>query len=456
MRKLIKLSIISALLTCSVVQASKVMVDNQKVGDLTLKFKAMSVIDDKENSFAPSNGSGYLVKLKYETTDILVDNLSVGVGMYANGDAGLTTWDEKADGNKGAYGMVVDVDGSTKALMGELYINYKSKYINAKLGRQKINSPLSVIKTSLMPNFHEAYMFDTNVVEGLKITVGHIDKISFGSRAMADWGVIGEKTGTAGVGLGSSGVLFEQAGGNLEQAKFYNIGVAAGFSKTDGRSIFGLTYNGIKNLQADLWVYHSYDIATDYYGELKYKLQVSQSTKLKLNAQYLAQKDTGDSLAGDKDFSLIGAKVAIGSKKFGAYAAVNQSSDKDNDVTNKSGQYFNAWGADPAYTSSIFSRNAYREDVSAYKIGAHYKIIKGLKLMMSYASYTQSKTSAANSSRPTYVSQNDAYEIDTVLVYKPIKKLMLKLFNARRLSEYDGVVYERRQNQYRIIASYTF
>ena len=456
MKKLIRLSIISALISCSSVQAAKVMIDNHKVGDISLELKGMTVLDDKENSFAPSNGYGYLVKLKYETTDSLVENLSLGVGMYANGDAGLTKWDEKANGNKAAYGMVVDVDGSTKALMGELYINYKSKYINAKLGRQKVNSPLSVIKTSLMPNFHQAYMFDTKVIDGLKITAGHIDKISFGSRAMADWGVIGEKTGTAGVGLGSHGVLFEQAGGSLEQAKFYNIGVAAGFSKTDGRSIFGLTYNGTKNLQADLWVYHSYDIATDYYGELKYNLPISEGIKLKLNAQYLAQKDTGDALAGDKDFNLIGAKVAIGTKKWGAYAAFNQSSDKDNDATNKKGQYFNAWGADPAYTSSIFSRNAYREDVSAYKIGTYYKIMKGLKLMVSYANYTQSKTSAANSPKPTYVSQNDAYEIDTVLVYKPIKQLMVKLFNARRLSEYDGIVYERRQNQYRLIASYIF
>jgi hypothetical protein len=113
--------------------------------------------------------------------------------------------------------MVVDVDGASKALMGELYIDYTNKYFHTKLGRQTIKSPLTVIKTSLMPNFYQAYMFDTKTVNGFKLTVGHIDKMSFGSRAMTDWGLIGEKTGTAGVGLGGKGVLFEQSGGDLEQ-----------------------------------------------------------------------------------------------------------------------------------------------------------------------------------------------------------------------------------------------
>jgi hypothetical protein len=457
MKKMIKLSVAAALVSCSVLQAADVMIDGYEAGNIELQFKAMTVLSDYENGFAPSNGSGYLVRLNYETGDFLTEGLSVGVGMYVNGDAGLTEWDERPapELNKGAYGMVTDVDGQSKALMGELYINYKSEYVNAKLGRQKIKSPLTVIKTSLMPNFHEAYMFDTSVVDGLKITAGHMDKISYGSRAMADWGLIGEKTGTAGVGLGGGGVLFEQAGGDLEQAKFYNVGIAAGLGEsTDGRSIVGLTYKGIENLSVDAWVYHSHDIATDYYAELKYAMPVSKGVKVKLNAQYLAQKDAGDSLAGDKDFNMIGAKVSFGSKKMGVYAAFNQSGKKDTDLTNTEGQYFNAWGSDPAYTSSIFSRNAYREDVSAYKVGGHYVIMKGLKLMMSYANYGQSLTGAAN--KTAFYSRNDAYEIDTVLVYKPTKNLMLKVFNARRLSEYDGVVFDRRMNQYRAIASYTF
>ncbi len=442
--------------------AQNVMVGGYEAGEIELKFKGMTVLSDKKNGFTPSNGTAYLIKLKYQTGDILTEGLSVGVGMYANGDAGLTTWDERSapNYNKPAMGMVVDVNGSSKALTGELYLDYKYEFVHARAGRQILKTPLTVIKTSLMPNFYEAYMLDAVPTDGLKITAGHISKVSFGSRAMADWGVIGEKTGTAGVGLYGRGVLFEQAGGTLQQAKFYNIGTAAGFESTNGRSLLGVSYTGIDNLFLDGWVYHSYDIVTDYYAEIKYTIPITKKSKFKLQGQYLYQQDTGKALSGQRDFNLYGAKVSFGSKKYGLYAAFNQSGKKDDDPTNLEGQFFNAWGADPGYTSSIFSRNEYREDVTAYKVGAHYVFIKGLKLMISYANYGQSATSAGNSPNPDYAPRTDAYEIDTVLVYKPNKHWMFKVFNSNRASEYDGLVVsdviERKMDHYRFIASYTF
>ncbi|QOP44541.1 OprD family porin [Sulfurimonas sediminis] len=463
MKTELKKSIV-VLMTCasvSQINAAEVTIDGYRGGNIELQLKAMTVLSDNKNNFGPSNGSGFLVKLKYETPEIF-DNIKVGVASYTNGDGGLTTWDERAapEYNKGAYGMVVSPDGKEKTLLGEAYINYKNSYIKLKLGRQQLKTPLTVIKTSLMPNFYEAYILESEITQGLKFTGGHINKISFGSRAMADWGVIGEKTGTAGVGLGGSGVLFEQAGGDLEQAKFYNIGTAAGKTSTNGRSIVALTYTGIHNFQANFWIYHSWDIATDYYTELQYTLGIKKGIKLKLSAQYLAQKDTGTALAGARDFNLYGFKAFVGNKKIGMYIALNQSGKKDSDPINQEGQYFNAWGADPAYTSSIFSRNAYREDVTAYKIGGHYTIFKGLKIMMSYANYGQSLTSAGNSPSPSFVSQNNAYELDTVLVYKPNRKWMFKVFNAKRLSEYDGVAYptvlNREMDHYRFITSYIF
>lgn len=470
MKRTIKLSTVAVLISSSVLlQAASVDVDGYRAGDLTLQFKGMSVIDDIKNGYAPSNGSAYLVKLKYETGEILTKGLSLGVGMYVNGDAGLTDWDLKkspskgGEWDKGAYGMVVDIDGKSKALMGELYLNYTNKYIHAKVGRQLLKTPLTVIKTSLMPNFYEAAMVDFKPLDNLKVTAGHMSGMSFGSRAAADWGMIGERTGTAGV---ASQLINDPANQysptpNMslnKQAEFMSMSEAAGFGGSEGRSVIGLTYSGIKNLQADLWIYHAYDIANDFYGELKYKIPVAKGMAVKLGAQYLTQKDTGDSLAGEINFNMFGLKAAIGTKKWGAFVALNSSGDKNNA---REGQYFNAWGADPAYTSSIFSRNAYREDVDAYKIGAHYVIMKGLKLMVSYADYGKSKTQQANiMASPGTNLHNNAYEVDTVLVYKPTKKWMFKLFNARRLSEYNNntsaATDGARQNHYRLIASYTF
>jgi len=455
MKKAIKLSVAAALVSSAMLQAASVDVDGYRAGDLTLQFKGMTVIDDIENGYAPSNGSGYLVKLKYETGEVFTDGLKVGVGMYVNGDAGLTEWDEKkTDSNKGAYGMVVDDEGDSKALMGELYLKYSNDYFNATAGRQMIKTPLTVIKTSLMPNFYEAAMLDFKPLDGLKVTAGHITGMSFGSRAAADWGMIGERTGTAGVGTmltnDPKNTYSATPAQLIDQAEFYNIGEIAGLGDTNGRSVLGLTYTGIKNLQADFWVYHSDDIADDFYTELKYKIPVAKGMAVKLSAQYLAQKDTGDSLAGEKNFNMLGAKAAFGTKKWGVFAAFNSSGDESDALE---GQYFNAWGADPAYTSSIFSRNAYRDNVDAYKVGGHYVIMKGLKLMMNYASYGKSDTTNGNNG--TSVAVDDAYEVDTILVYKPSKKWMYKIFNARRVSEYN-VGDSARQNHYRLIASYTF
>ncbi|MBE0513367.1 OprD family outer membrane porin [Sulfurimonas sp.] len=459
MKKAIKLSLAAALAGGAMLQAADVDINGYRGGSIDLMLKAMTVIDDEKNGFAPSNGSGYLVKLKYETPDVWLDGLKVGVGMYVNGDAGLTEWDEKGAPtyDKGAYGMVVDVDGESKALMGEFYLSYKHQYFDAKFGRQTLDTPLTKINTSLMPNFYEAYMLGTNVIEGLRLTAGQITKMSLGSRAAPDWGIIGENTGTAGVA-----VNIEQLGGDIEQAKFYNMGTIAGKDSTAGRTVIGATYTGIKNLKADFWVYHSDDIANDIYAEVGYKIPVSEGMAVNLNAQYLMQKDTGDSLAGERDFNMFGAKVALGTKKWGVFAAYNQSGKKDDLGANQEGQYFNAWGADPAYTSSIFSRNAYREDVDAYKVGAHYVIMKGLRVSVDYANYGKSASSAGNVAALTKLAMDDAYEVDIGVNYRANENWFFRVFNARRVSEFNGTTpsafddHERRQNHYRAVAVYNF
>lgn len=457
MKKRIVLSL-SALLATQAI-AANIEIDGKDAGELTTEFKAMSVISDKKNGFAPSNGSGYLVKLKYESASLFTEGLKFGVGTYVNGDAGLTEWDENnaADGyNKGAYGMVVSPDGASVGLMGELYVVYKNKHVEAKFGRQTLDTPLTKIQTSLMPNFYEAYTLSSDAISGLKLTAGQITKMAYGSRAAPDSGVIGENTSTAGAVAG----LIRPTPGPISQAKFYNMGVISGLNEeTNGRTILGATYTGMKNLKADFWIYHSDKIANDFYAELAYTLPLSEGMKMDFNAQYLMQKDTGDALAGKRDFDMLGAKVAIGTKKWGAFAALNKSGDNDNIVA---GQYFNVWGADPAYTSSIFSRNAYRTDVTAYKAGAHYVIMKGLKLMLNYANYGQSKSTMGGHANPTAATAlTDATELDAILVYKPSKEWMFKLFNAYRTSEYDGraapgLTPERKMNHFRAIASYSF
>ncbi len=413
-------------------------------GKVSGQIKAMHILSDNTNGFAPENGSGYLATLKY-VTPAVYKGLKFGAAFYANGDTSFTKWDE-AD-NKPANGMFTSPRGETNALLGQAYLEYKNKHLFVRAGRQILNTPLTKIKWSLMPNFYEAAILKYKATPSLSLSVSHINAMSYGSRSTTDWGLIGEGTGTAG-----SSQKPVNVGGKFEQAKFHNIGTAGGVERTDGMTAANISYNMSKNLKLSLWDYYAHDIANMIYADVSYKMPVMKGTALTLQAQYLDQSNIGKDLKGDLDFSMYGAKAKIGNKNWSAYLAYNASNDSD---SNKG--FLNTWGSDPAYTSSLFSRNQYRDNVSAYKIGGHYVITKGLKFLASYANYGKSQTLFKGSK----AALNDATEIDIILAYKPLKALTLKIFNTIRVSEYDevvlsGKVKDREMNHFRVIAAYKF
>jgi len=427
-------------------------------GEVSGQIKAMHIITDKDNNWTPNTGSGYLGTLKYVTPEF-IKGLKAGAAFYINGDTGLTDWGavsntDPTDDIKTAQGMFTSVGGEENSHLGQAYLEYNNgKMIQAKAGRMILKTPLTTIQHSLMPNFYEAYALGTKAISGLNLGITHINKISYGSRAATDWSLIGEKTKTAGV----SRPMYQQStASGVEQTKFTNMGHAAGTAEsTNGITALNATYTGIKNLKISIWDYYAHDISNNIYAEVTYKMPVMKGTKLALNAQYLSQSETGDKLMGTLNYSMYGAKAHIGNKKWSVYAAYNQSNDKDNEGNAKIGSGFlNSWGADPAYTSSLFSRNAYRQDVGAYKIGGHYAIMKGLKFKAGYANYGQSKTEGYLNGT---LSQEDATEFDMMLIYKPAKAWTFKIFNAIRTSEYNdagGKEYE--MNHVRLVAWYDF
>jgi outer membrane porin, OprD family len=424
-------------------------------GVVSGQLKAMHIISDKDNAWTPNDGSGYLGTLKYVTPEV-VDGLKFGAAFYINGDTGFTNWKDTAKGDnlnkKNALGMFTATEGQEKSQLGQAYIEYKNEMLSFKGGRQILSTPLTKIKWSLMPNFYEAYMLGTEKVPGFSFKLGHITRMSYGSRAATDWSLIGEKTKTAGVAR----PMETQSATGVVQAEFHSLAEGAGVAEnTAGMTVVGATYKGVKGLKISLWDYYAWDIANMLYADIDYKFPVVKGTKLALSAQYLQQSEVGDKLAGTLNYNLMGAKAKIGNKKWSVYAAYNQSNDKDNDSNAfvKSG-FLNAWGADPAYTSSLFSRNAYRQDVSAYKVGGHYTIMKGLKIIASYANYGKSKTLGYAGSNLT--AQEDATEADIILAYKPTKAWMLKVFNAIRTSEYTTDAAEKEMNHFRVVASYNF
>ncbi|MEA1892227.1 MAG: OprD family outer membrane porin [Campylobacterota bacterium] len=423
--------------------AVELKTDNGKdVGTVSGMIKAMHVLYDKDNGYTPNNGSGYLVKLKYESPDIFTDSLKVGIGAYLNGDTGLTEW-ESAD-KKPARGMFAAPRGGETAQFGEIYLSYKYKNrVRAKLGRQILNTPMTKIKFSLMPNFYEAYGIGTEVISGLSLDLMQITTLSYGSRAVTDWMLIGEATGTA----GAPNVIEEKGG--LGQADFISIKDIAGVDDSAGITALGATYKGVKNLEVSIWDYYTDNIVNNFYADAIYTLGLSESIKMKLSAQYLNQQSVDNFknpyTKKDIDFWLAGAKAELKSKAWNFFIAYNQSS--------KSDQMYNIFGSDVAYTSSLFSRNQYRKDVKAYKFGGNYEVIKGLKLFATYANYGKSKTVTTKG----WQSTTDAYEIDFCIIYKPTKAWFLAFCNAIRTSEYDGYGgAQREQNHVRLIGSYSF
>ncbi|MEN8167606.1 MAG: OprD family outer membrane porin [Pseudomonadota bacterium] len=434
-------------------------------GKVEAELKFMHILSDAENGYDPSEGTAYGAKLKYTTP--AWNNVKLGMGYYSAGDfLNQTDFDAGFDSDKRlARGMFVDPDGDETSLLGEFYLGFAIDKLQIVGGRQRYMTPLTTITASTMPNFHEAYGISTTAVPGLKLSLDQVVRMSLGARAATDFGLIGEGTQTAGAVRPPEVRLADGTirPGGLEQAKFHEIStIATGdeTTSTDGITVVGATYSGLKNLKASAWNYYAGDISNTFYIDGSYALPLG-GVKLKFDAQYLNQTDDGtlvqDNAWGGTgnftdgiDYNLFGLKATVKGKKWMAFAAYNDSS-------GDTGMY-NSWGGDPAYTSSIFSRNAYRENVSAYKIGAKYNFLKNLFLMASYADYGQSDSVGRISGvGPHLEALTDADELDVVLVWKPIKSTMLKLFYADRTSEYDGSNgKELTQEHLRFVASYKF
>jgi hypothetical protein len=426
-------------------------------GKVSAMLKMMHILDAEENNFDPSTGTSYLVKLKYVTPSW--NKAKLGIGFYNAGDLlNMTDFDADAALGSGdpdpdpdekiARGMFVTPDGTEKSLMGEFYLNYMGDGFEINAGRQLYDTPLTTITYSTMPNFHTVFGISTTAIPDFKLSLDQVTQMSFGARTMTDWSLIGEGTRTAGV------TIFPNS---IGQAEFHDISkVATGVDgeDTNGITVIGATYSGIKNAKISLWNYYADDISNTFYMEGGYGMPVG-GMKLKLDAQYLSQSEVGSLIEDNNmsgftdgiDYNLFGLKATLKGKQWMAFAAYNKSSGDTG--------MFNSWGGDPGYTSSIFSRNEYRENVSAYKLGVKYNILKNLFVLLTHADYGQSDTTLSNGS---VSAVTDATETDLVFGYMPMKNMMLKLFHANRTSEYDGfsATADRTQAHTRLVASYKF
>jgi hypothetical protein len=429
---------------------------------------AQSILSAKDNGWDPSSGSAYSLMGKYLSPSW--NGFQFAAAAYLNGDLfGATDFDPKPGHDRTAMGMFIGERGARKGQLNQVNLTFKNQHLSAFAGRGQIDSPLTKNTYNFVPNSYTALLIGGKPVAGLEVSLGQVTQMAFGSRAMTDYGFIGEATGT-----GGAAQLPNQNG--LGQAKFLNLGqVALGpeADNTAGLTIAKVAYSGLPNTKIALWNLFTQDIANTVYLDVETKIPL-QGLKLDLGAQYLRQDDTGDALAqiaggpaiqanfgrGELDYSLFGLKAGvIGAKQQWTFHALWNSSDGDT-------AFFNAFGGDPAYTSSIFSRNAYRQQVDAWGLRGSYQIMPGLRFIAGYYDYGQSQTmGAVPNLSPLASPTSDARELDLVLVYKPkqFKGLMIKTFYVNRTSEYDdyinpisGKQADATMSHWRLMLAYSF
>ncbi|MEA1879350.1 MAG: hypothetical protein U9N11_01720 [Campylobacterota bacterium] len=401
------------------------------------------IFDGNENGFDPVTGSTLGFGLGYGME--LIKGLKVGAEIYGVMDSGLTDTDETAI----AYGQFLNEVKSPSELDAGTawgaHISYASHGVKATLARSQFKSPFTKIQITHVPNLYEFARLDGKILGG-KATLAYITKMSYGSRSAADFGLIGEVTGTAGMAISP----FKNPKGYLERGTYFDISDTVKSNDSSGILVLGYEKK-IKRFNFRVWDFMVDDVANNLYADASYKIPLGKGKGMKLSAQVWNQNI--DNAFYEKNYggTMVGAEAVV---KWGKVIGKFAYTSKDE------GGLLNAWGSNPGYTSSIFSRNEYRGDVNAYKATLVYKPLKNLKFMVSYADYGQSdmnlngkKPDGTKFSRP---SQTDATERDIAIVYKPLPQLTLKLFNANRTSEYSIAKKKRTQNHTRLIMNYAF
>ncbi|MFA6138931.1 MAG: hypothetical protein WC667_12730 [Sulfurimonas sp.] len=372
-------------------------------------------------------------------------NFGASTALYYAQNSGLN--DTQDPDTMVAAGRFFTKDYSAKAVIGELNLFYKDEYQHAVVGRQKIDSPLTNSISTYMPNMFEALYYSNSGLDGYKFTFLQIDTMAYGTRAPVEFGIIGEATRTAGT---------SQSAVNI-RGKFLPIEqqiLADTSSRTNGITGLAITNTSLKNTTFRAWDFYAYDIINMLYFDADYKNSYND-LPYSLSAQYLNVHSVGRNLASAwldaESATLSGLKVGFDYKNISTYLAYNHSGDA---------KLLNPFGGDPAYTSSYFSRSAYRANVDAYKAGVNIALAKNFKIIMSHADYGQSTTMgtfvAAQPVEAPAKPKTDAKESALLFSYNPIESLNILTGAIYKTSEYYYASKEVNFLDFDLLVTYRF
>jgi len=429
-------------------QAKEIEISDQNYGDLSGLIRlyhvfSPSYVKSGRNDDYSIDGSAVGGHVRYISPTL--DNLSVSSAIYYAKDTGLN---DTGDINTiMAAGRFFKKDYSDKAVLGEVSFLYKDQEHIVIIGRQKIDSPLTNSIVTFMPNMYEALFYNNKHFKELEFSLFHINKMAYGTRAPVEFGLIGETTRTA----GSTQSAIDNRGdfAPIEQQVLADPSV-----NTNGVTGFSLTNRSFKNNTIRICNFYAYDIINMFYVDSVYK-NFKAKLPYSISVQYLNVKSVGKNLASawldGSNASMLGLKFAFDYQNISAYLAYNHSGNQ---------KLLNPFNGDPAYTSSFFSRNAYRSDVDAYKIGVNFKITKDFKIISSYADYGKSSTIGTFApSQPVQVPtlpQNNAKESALLFSYNPIKNFNVLTGAIYKTSEYYYALKQVKLLDLDFVATYKF
>jgi len=483
--KLIKMSLIAIVATCSTYAADEATIDgtvpdhglidtihdgHKDNGEIYGQFRTFYLdrtylggIVNNRNTLSAGGYVGYMTPV-YNGFSAMVAAYGT-YGFKIHGDP-VTS----ANYDPSMYGAGFE----NYAFIGHAYVNYESGETNVKAGRMRLDTPFAGADDArMLPNLFEAALVTNKSLENTTLIAGHVFRETigtFGNVYGTGWKEIGN-TGTyaanslalqSGYGLGLG--LDSTTSGSFE-----NMGVVALGNQdangnyvdnsTSGVSVVAGVYEGIEGLKLQAWDYIAWDIVNTLYLQGDYSFKVADGFTLVASAQYINQRDIGGAYLGNVNggngkinSNYIAGKITGKYDNFTAYFAYSSTGSNNDTFTN--GGIITPWGGMPAFTQGMVTRHQFFANTDTIKIAATYNF-KAFGLKAS-AYYTEFDMGSENTYRPGIAWKSNEPGFDFQYKIAAVDGLNFRFrgnfpnaFGASAGSEFDW-------DEYRVILNYNF
>lgn len=258
-------------------------------------------------------------KLKAETGSL--NGFSAGAGFYFAHDIGFNNYDQN---NRYLNPLLM---GTSRGLdvLGEAYLQYKSKTFLAKAGNQIIDNPwINPSDGFMIPNLYQGVALSFTPAKGLNLAADRI--LRFKNRTVSSF---------------QASNLFELPYSNPKYTGSNNGTIDLGAKLDHG------------NAKAQIWYYDFYDFAKMTYVEGGYHFS-SINYEPFANFQYMKEKGSGAQFLGAVDSTVYGAKLGITLPDGEAYFAYDKVPyNKTAGISNGNllSPYTQIYNTDPLYTT---------------------------------------------------------------------------------------------------------